>query len=153
MCTRVFLRFMIAYSSRPQSRKKRLKITVFRPRWREKRSCGRCGCRINLIRKTTGRIGAGEVQSEFDGLGTTHASYVIQNLTKFTDFSAHAAGETFVRPMLVSDRPKVKAFSAHWYGRVAERVSWTEDHACACVIPNSTKLKALRGGHRPRMHA
>ena len=55
--------------------------------------------------KTPRRIGAGEVQSEFDGLGTTHASYVIGNLTKFTDFSAHAAGETFVRPMWVLDQP------------------------------------------------
>ena len=57
-------------------------------------------------------------------------SYVIRNLTKFTDFSAHAAGETFVRPMLVSDRPKVKAFSAYWYGRVSERVTRAGDHAC-----------------------
>ena len=48
-------------------------------------------------------FGTGEVQSEFHGLGTTHASYVIGDLTKFTDFSAHAAGETFVRPMWVSD--------------------------------------------------
>ena len=72
--TRVFLRFMIAYSSRPQSRKKRLKITVFRQRRREKRSCSRCDHRIDLNRKTPRRIGAGEVQSEFDGLGTTQSS-------------------------------------------------------------------------------
>ena len=51
-----FLRFLIAYSSRPQSRKKRLKITVFRQRRREKRSCGRCGYRIDLIRKTIGFV-------------------------------------------------------------------------------------------------
>ena len=48
---RHFLRFLIAYSSRPQSRKKRLKITVFRQRRREKRSCGRCDHRIDLNRK------------------------------------------------------------------------------------------------------
>ena len=81
--TRVFLRFMIAYSSRPQSRKKRLKITVFRQHRREKRSCGRCGYRIDLNQKTSRLIGTGEVQSEFGGLGTTHASYVICYLTKF----------------------------------------------------------------------
>ena len=81
---RHFLRFLIAYSSRPQSRKKRLKITVFRQRRREKRSCGRCGYWIDLNRKTTGRIGTGEVQSEFYGLGTTHASYIIGDLTKIT---------------------------------------------------------------------
>ena len=39
----------------------------------------------------------GEVQSELHGLGTTHASYVIQNLTKFIDFSADAAEENSVR--------------------------------------------------------
>ena len=39
----------------------------------------------------------GEVQGEFDGLGTTHASYVIRNLTKFVDFSAHAAEENSMR--------------------------------------------------------
>ena len=88
-----FLRFLIAYSSRPQSRKKRLKITVFRPRRREKRSCGRCGHRIHLNRKTSRRIGTGEVQAELHGLGTTHASYVICYLTKFTDFNADAAEE------------------------------------------------------------
>ena len=92
-----FLRFMIVYSSRPQSRKKRLKITVFRPRRREKRSCGRCDHRIDLNRKAPRRIGTGEVQSELHGLGTTHASYVIQNLTKITDFSADAAEENSVR--------------------------------------------------------
>ena len=92
-----FLRFLIAYSSRPQSRKKRLKITVFRPRRRKKRSGGRCGCRIDLSRKTPRRIGTGEVQSELHGLETTHASYVIQYLTKFIDFSADAAEENSVR--------------------------------------------------------
>ena len=97
-----FLRFMIAYSSRPQSRKKRLKITVFRPRRREKRSCGRCGYWIDLNRKRFLVFGTGEVQSEFDGLGTTHASYVIQNLTKFTDFSADAAEENSVRRYVAS---------------------------------------------------
>ena len=86
VCTRVFLRLTIAYSSRPQSRKKRLKITVFRPRRREKRSCGRCGYRIDLNRKTCRRIGTGEVQSELHGLVTTHASYVIQNLAKIALF-------------------------------------------------------------------
>ena len=84
--TRVFLRLTIAYSSRPQSRKKQLKITVFRQRRREKRSCGRCGYRIDLNRKTTRRIGTGEVHSELRGLGTTHASYVIRNLTKIAVF-------------------------------------------------------------------
>ena len=84
--TRVFLRFLIAYSSRPQSRKKRLKITVFRPRRREKRSCGRCGYRIDLNRKTTGRIGTGEVQSELHGLGTTHASVKIQAIHEIAVF-------------------------------------------------------------------
>ena len=74
VCTEVFLRLPIAYSSRPQSRKKRLKITVFRPRRREKRSGGRCGYRIDLNRKRFLVNGTGEVQSEFHGLGTTHAS-------------------------------------------------------------------------------
>ena len=92
-----FLRFLIAYSSRPQLRKKRLKITVFRPRWREKRLCGRCGYWIDLNRYTSRRIGTDEVQSELHGLGTTHASYVIQYLTKFIDFSADAAEENSVR--------------------------------------------------------
>ena len=92
-----FLRFLIAYSSRPQSRKKRLKSTVFGPRRREKRSGGRCGYWFDVNRKTSGSIGMGEVQSELHGLGTTHASYVIQNLTKITDFSADAAEENSVR--------------------------------------------------------
>ena len=113
--TESFVRFMMAYSSRPQSRKKRLKITVFRQRRREKRSCGRCGYWINLNRKTTGRIGTGEVQDELHGLGTTHASYVIQYLTNFIDFSAHAAGETFVRPMCALDRPNSRKCFGIWY--------------------------------------
>ena len=93
----VFLRLTMACSSRPQLRKKRLKITVFRPRWREKRSCGRCGYRIDLHRKRFLEFGTGEVQSELHGLGTTHASYVIQYLTKFIDFSADATEENSVR--------------------------------------------------------
>ena len=40
-----------------------------------------------------GRIGMGEVQGQFRGLGTTTASYVICYLTKFTDFNADAAEE------------------------------------------------------------
>ena len=59
--------------------------------------CGRCGHRIDLNRKTTGRIGTGEVQSELHGLVSTHASYVIGDLTKFIDFSADAAEENSVR--------------------------------------------------------
>ena len=106
MRARHFLRFMIAYSSRPQSRKKRLKITVFRPRRREKRPCGRCVHWIDLNRKTPRRIGTGEVQGEFDGLGTTHASYVIVNLAKFIDFSAGAAGENSVRSLRSWEPPK-----------------------------------------------
>ena len=84
--TNMFLRFLMAYSSRPQSRKKRLKVTVFCQRRREKRSGGRCGCRIDLNRKRFLVFGTGEVQSELHGLGTTHASYVMCCLAKMDVF-------------------------------------------------------------------
>ena len=96
----------------------------------EKRSCGRCGYWIDLNPKTPRRIGTGEVQSELHGLGTTHASYVIRYLTNFIDFGAHAAGETFVRPMWVLDQPNSKPSFGIWYGGGPERVSRAEDYAC-----------------------
>ena len=51
-------------------------------------------------------FGTGEVQGEFDGLGTTHASYVIVSLAKFIDFSAGAAGENSVRSLRSWEPPK-----------------------------------------------
>ena len=108
---------------------KAVQNTVFRPRWREKRSCGRCGYRIDLNRKTSRRIGAGEVQAELYGLGTTHASVKIQAIHEIavsckkyhkigcSDLSVHAPA---LKPWRFVDHTNWHTALPLWFNYVLE---------------------------------